>query len=256
MGNNLSCSEFYCQSIDSKPEWFSENNYLFFFKNNIISNQPFSSFIKNNSSENNSNLVKPYKIDKGKIYLIFNNDFELIITKKLDIDLSIPQFSIPFNFSLNFPLNLSLFFVFTDFLVDFNNIHYIKNLIYNNQDSQQSNISNQSEQLEKLSKENIFFIQISFSHFNLSIDIPQLSKKYFGKIKNKKNYFLSLTYQKIMNHSILSESFKLNFESNNKSILNSSFDVYLNFKQTYLSFFISSNNSHNNQFSSFSFFLD
>ncbi len=271
MGNNFSCNEFYCQSIESKPEWFSENNYLFFYKNNFnqknISNFSYSQNNNNNTSNNNSKEIsnniltksedKPFKIDKGIITLFFNHDFHLLIHKKLDIDSSVNKFLIPFNFSLNFPHDLHFFIILSDFIIDQNNYHLFQNI--SNSKDFDYNIFIQNDQ-------KIFILNIFFHNFNIIMDIPFSNKQYKGKIKNKKKYHLSLSFENDFHnpHQFISN---ISFESNKKNILKDSFPSLQsssennnnnnnNNNNLFLTFLLINNNLSNNKNTFFSFFLD
>ncbi len=245
MGNNLSCNEFYCQSIDNKPEWFSENNYSFFFYNN-----------------NNLKIQKPYKIDKGIVSLSFENDFHLFISKKLSSNSLLHKFIIPFNFFLNFPLDLSMYIILTDFHINLSNTHSIINILQSNNKENYINNNN-----------NLFFIKLTFNQFNIDLSLSYpINKNYSGKIKNKKKYSLSLDFNDLIinnnkdndndnsqdNNSIILNKFSILFESNKKNILENNFifDSSIKFNQIFLNFLFINKNSHNNKNSSFSFFLD
>ncbi len=252
MGNNISCNEFYCQSIENKPEWFSENNYSFFL--------------------NNNNNFKPYKIDKGIISLIFEKDFHLFISKQLSSDSLLQNFSIPFNFFLNFPLDLSMYIILSNFPINHNNSLSLINILQQNHKENNSSL-NQINQINQINQ-NVFFIKLTFNQFNieLSVNIPSyFNKTYYGKIKNKKKYLLSLNFYDLFNNnnnndnSINLNKLSLLFESNHKKILedNLSLDSFdknnnnnLIFDKIFLTFLFINKNSNNNKNSSFSFFLD
>ncbi len=230
MGNNFSCNEFYCQNIEYKPEWFSENNYSFLFNNQ-----------NNNVNNNNNNNIKPYKIDKGIITLNFNNSFQLLISKKIDLENNnINEFILPINFSINLPLELSFFIIFSEFELknDFINNNLNLNYFQNNN--------------------NIFYIKINYQNNNILININNSNKKYKGKIKNNKKYKLNINY---LNNNNLN----LSFNSSSKKIFNDYFFENNNIdnniilkNKNFLNFFVLSNFTNTNQpyKSSFSFSLD
>ena len=95
MGNNFVCENYYCQDIILKPEWFSENSW------NITYNYFNEKFD-----------FKPYIIDKGMIKLKGTPKFNLLISKKLNINLqNVENFIIPIHFNFYIEKYLSMIII-------------------------------------------------------------------------------------------------------------------------------------------------
>jgi hypothetical protein len=113
MGNNFVCENYYCQDIILKPEWFSENSW------NITYNYFNEKFD-----------FKPYIIDKGMIKLKGTPKFNLLISKKLNINLqNVENFIIPIHFNFYIENYLSMIIILS---YDELNINNINELISNN----------------------------------------------------------------------------------------------------------------------------
>lgn len=91
MGANISCNQYYCQSISYKPEWFSPTYYS-------ISSHPHTQF----------------SLQRGHFHLLPSSLTQLHISKKLSFDPSIIQeFEIPLHFQINYQFPLSLYVLFS-----------------------------------------------------------------------------------------------------------------------------------------------
>jgi hypothetical protein len=113
MGNNFVCENYYCQDIILKPEWFSENSW------NITYNYFNEKFD-----------FKPYIIDKGMIKLKGTPKFNLLISKKLNINLqNVENFIIPIHFNFYIENYLSMIIILSNNELNINNIN---ELISNN----------------------------------------------------------------------------------------------------------------------------
>jgi hypothetical protein len=128
MGNinykDIICDNYYCQSVSFKPEWFSESSWNIDYNYNTI----------NNSLKNDN---KPYIIDKGIIKIYNMPSFNLILSKKLQIDFNeIKYLSIPINFRYNINNEnnneINIYIIFSNKLLLLNNIDNNNDIFYIN----------------------------------------------------------------------------------------------------------------------------
>ena len=117
MGNinykNFVCDNYYCQSVSFKPEWLSENSWKINYK-------------YKNKDDNN----KPYVIDKGILKITDVDEFSILLSKKLLIDLNnFKNIVIPINFKyfLKNNNNIDIFFVFSNIELELENINELIN---------------------------------------------------------------------------------------------------------------------------------
>ena len=189
MGNNFVCENYYCQPALFKPEWISENNWK----------------INYNYEKN----INPYNIDKG-IFKINNvNKFEILISKKLFIDINeINNIIIPIKLKYNLLLNnfIEFFIIFSDNLLTIDSIlepnnesiyFDLKNnklIISRNSDDEKNiiDISSKKENKIEISLENNYnFIVITEKIINYH-DKLIFEKKYIKSSNYKKDLFLSI----------------------------------------------------------------
>ena len=121
MGNinykDLTCDNYYCQSVSFKPEWFSESAWVIEYE-------------KNEKNE------KPYIIDKGilkirsiEIEKIDNSNFELLLSKKLLINFNdIRNITIPINFRYKLDNEVDILIIFSNSLLSLKNIKDLNSL--------------------------------------------------------------------------------------------------------------------------------
>ena len=111
MGNNFSCDNYYCQDIILKPEWFSENSWN-------ISYNYFDEMFD----------FKPYSIEKGLIKLKGTPKFNLLLSKKLNIDLNdFEKFIIPIHFNFFLENDLSIYIILSNNEINLEHIKQIEN---------------------------------------------------------------------------------------------------------------------------------
>jgi hypothetical protein len=111
MGNNFSCDNYYCQDIILKPEWFSEKSWN-------ISYNYFDEIFD----------FKPYNIEKGLIKLKGTPKFNLLLSKKLNIDLNdFENFIIPIHFNFFLENDMSIYIILSNNEININDISKIEN---------------------------------------------------------------------------------------------------------------------------------
>ena len=206
MGNNLACNNYYCNDIVLKPEWFSENSW------NIYYNY----FNIDKNYKNNYNF-KPYTIEKGTIKINQSPQFNLAMTKKLNINLDdVEKFTIPINLKHNLNTDLSFYCILTSY--DINSIDNIYSILNNNMT-------------------NYLYFELKFSNKNLIIKRSYDNKISKIKTKNETNYYYNI---EIISNNSLNISEKL-FKENNQVFEHSSSKVFKE-NTIYLTMFIISHN--------------
>ena len=207
MGNNFVCENYYCQSVAFKPEWLSETAW------NITYNY---------DKEN-----KPYIIDKGVLKINDVNKFDILLSKKLLIDLNeINTISIPINFKYKLLNNndIDFFIIFSDKLLSLDilnnsfgsiNLNLTKNKIYIyrtfNNDSKKINIKSNKINTIDINIENNFEILLLTEKIINSYKKNLFENKYLNAFNNKNNFYLSL-YIKNKKGLNKNEFIELNFE--------------------------------------------
>jgi hypothetical protein len=97
MGNHIICENYYCNSVAYKPEWISDSYW---------------------EIDYNYEIDKlPYNIEKGKLLLKDVKKFDILLSKKVFIELDkINSFSIPINIKYNLLNNndIDIFIIFSD----------------------------------------------------------------------------------------------------------------------------------------------
>jgi hypothetical protein len=213
MGNNLICDNYYCQSVISKPEWIAENTW------NI-------SFIYHQD-------VKPYIIEKGifKINNIFNS--QILISKKLLIDLN-DTFNIIIPIKLKYNLllknNIDFFIIISNNLLNIDSLNLSENnyylflkfnfknnklIILNNNENNNVNkkiikINSNSQNLIEISLEKNFDFLIINEKILNNINENIFEKKYFQPLNTNINNYLYLNFF-IVNNYKLNENEFFNF---------------------------------------------
>jgi hypothetical protein len=210
MGNinyqNIICDNYYCQSVSFKPEWFSESSWNIDYKYIKTPEDP------NSEKDNIINLKKPFFIDKGILKIINVPFFDMILSKKLLIDLNeIKYITIPINFRyyINNDNEYNIYIIFSNKLLLLNNID---NLNIINDDFFYINL--------KLYKKNCLI----FRSFNDTI-----IKK---KINSKKINTFSINLENNLKIILISEKLYNNNKKNiyeNKYLNHCNFDIQNNF---------------------------
>lgn len=198
MGNlNFICDNYYCQSISFKPEWLSESTWNITFKYDLQN--------------------KPYLIDKGILKIEGVNKFELLLSKKLLIDLNeIKNISIPINFKydLNSKNKLDLFIIFSNKLLTVDNIK------------------------EELLSKNVFFICINLLKNKINIYRSFNDKIITKKIKSKNINTFDLNIENNFKILLVTEKIINIYEEKHLNMNN--FD---NYEELYLNLYIKNDNS-------------
>ena len=200
MGNNFSCDNYYCQDIILKPEWFSENSW----------NITYNYFDENFD-------FKPYTIEKGLIKLKGTPKFNLLLSKKLNIDLNdFEKFIIPIHFNFFLENEMSIYII----------------------------LSNSELNLKDISKinddNNLFYFHIFLNKKKISIQRSFDNKNFkFNKIKNNLDNYYNIELKNSNNKlfSINEKMFK-----NNKEIFDYNSIKLFNYDDIYLSLYITSKN--------------
>jgi len=188
MGNNFVCENYYCQSVSFKPEWLSENIW------NITYNYDKDS--------------KPYTIDKGVLKIKNVDKFNILLSKKLLIDLNeINTISIPINFKYNLLNNndIDFFIIMSDKLLSLDtlnssfgsvNLNLSKNKIYIyrtfDTDSKKMNIKSNKINMIDITIENNFELLLITEKIINSYGKNIFEKKYLNALNEKNNFYLSL----------------------------------------------------------------
>jgi len=189
MGNNFVCENYYCQSVSFKPEWLSENIW------NITYNYDKDS-------------IKPYIIDKGVLKINNVDKFNILLSKKLLIDLNeINTISIPINFKYNLLNNneIDFFIILSDKLLSLDtlnssfgsvNLNLSKNKIYIyrsfDNDSKKINIKSKKLNTIDITIENNFELLLITEKIINSYRKNIFEKKYLNALNEKNNFYLSL----------------------------------------------------------------
>jgi hypothetical protein len=202
MGNNFSCDNYYCQDIILKPEWFSENSW------NITYNYFDEKFD-----------FKPYTIEKGLIRLKGTPKFNLLLSKKLNIDLNdFEKFIIPIHFNFFLENDMSIYIILSNSELNLKNISKI-----NNNDN-----------------DDLFYFHISLNKKKIIIQRSYDNKNFkFNKIKNNLDNYYNIELKNSSNKlfSINEKMFK-----NNKEIFDYNSIKLFNNDDIYLSLYITSKN--------------
>jgi len=186
MGNQFACNNYYCNDIDLKPEWFSENSWNIYY----------------NYFENDKINYKPYEIDKGIIKISSLPKFNLAMTKKLNINLDdVEKFNIPIHLKQNLETDLSLIIILTSYDID--NINSIYSILNNNQ-------------------KGYLFFELKFSNKNIIIKRSYDNKISKIKSKNDTDYFYNIDINS-SNELFISEKL---LKSNNQVFEHSSTKVF------------------------------
>jgi hypothetical protein len=106
MGQQISCNNYYCQSIDYQPDWFSSSHY------SISSNQT------------------EYQIERGILHLLPSSHIDLTLSKKIEIQ-DISSFSIPLQFQYQYPFPLSFQISLHSHPSDFTSSSFSIQFLYN-----------------------------------------------------------------------------------------------------------------------------
>jgi hypothetical protein len=207
MGNNFICENYYCQSVSYKPEWISELiwNITYLYEGQI----------------------KPFIIDKGILKIKDVNKFDILLSKKLLINLNeISSISIPINFCYNLMNNneIDLFIIFSDNLLSLDNISNSFGSI--NLNLKKNNLFiyrsyNQDKNNLKLKSNKINLIDITIeNNFNLFLITEKIlnnngkilyENKYLNELNKNNNFYLNL-YIKNKNGLNKNEFIELNFQ--------------------------------------------
>lgn len=202
MGNNFSCDNYYCQDIILKPEWFSENSW----------NITYNYFDENFD-------FKPYTIEKGLIKLKGTPKFNLLLSKKLNIDLNdFEKFIIPIHFNFFLENDMSIYII-------------LSNTELNLKDISKINDDN---------NDNLFYFHIFLNKKKISIQRSFDNKNFkFNKIKNNLDNYYNIELKNSNNKlfSINEKMFK-----NNKEIFDYNSIKLFNYDDIYLSLYITSKN--------------
>jgi hypothetical protein len=200
MGNNFSCDNYYCQDIILKPEWFSENSW----------NITYNYFDENFD-------FKPYTIEKGLIRLKGTPKFNLLLSKKLNINLNdFEKFIIPIHFNFFLENDMSIYIILSNNETNLNNIKNIEN------------------------SDNLFYYHICLNKKKISIQRSYDNKNFkFNKIKNNLDNYYNIELKNSDNKlfSINEKMFK-----NNKEIFDYNSIKLFNNDNIYLSLYITSKN--------------
>jgi hypothetical protein len=201
MGNNFSCDNYYCQDIILKPEWFSENSW----------NITYNYFDENFD-------FKPYTIEKGLIRLKGTPKFNLLLSKKLNIDLNdFEKFIIPIHFNFFLENDISIYIILSNSEINLNDISKINN-----------------------NNDNLFYFHISLNKKKINIQRSYDNKNFkFNKIKNNLDNYYNI---EIKNSS--SKLFSINEKmfKNNKEIFDYNSVKLFNSDNIYISLYITSKN--------------
>jgi hypothetical protein len=204
MGNNFVCENYYCQDIILKPEWFSENSW------NITYNY-FDEIFD----------FKPYIIDKGMIKLKGTPKFNLLISKKLNINLkNVENFVIPIHFNFYIDNYLSMFIILSNNELKINELK-INELISIN--------------------DNLFYFKVNLNKKKIIITRSYDDKIFkINKIKSNLDNYYNIELKNNNNSFSINEK----FYKNNKEMFdyNSSNTFNKNLDNIYLSVFICSKN--------------
>lgn len=188
MGNHFVCENYYCNSVSFKPEWLSES---------------FWDITYNYEKE-----FKPYNIEKGLLKIKDVDKFDILLSKKILIDLNeINNISIPINFKYNLLKNndIDIFIIFSDKLLTLDtlpsslnsiNLNLIKNnlFIYRtfNNDTKKINIkSNKINTIDITIEDNfelLLFSEKIINYYKKNI----YENKYLTAFNNKNNFYLNL----------------------------------------------------------------
>ena len=202
MGNNFSCDNYYCQDIILKPEWFSENSW----------NITYNYFDENFD-------FKPYTIEKGLIKLKGTPKFNLLLSKKLNIDLNdFEKFIIPIHFNFFLENDMSIYIILSNSELNLKDISKI------NDDN----------------NDNLFYFHIFLNKKKISIQRSFDNKNFkFNKIKNNLDNYYNIELKNSNNKlfSINEKMFK-----NNKEIFDYNSIKLFNYDDIYLSLYITSKN--------------
>ena len=200
MGNNFSCDNYYCQDIILKPEWFSENSW------NITYNY-FDEIFD----------FKPYTIEKGLIRLKGTPKFNLLLSKKLNINLNdFEKFIIPIHFNFFLENDMSIYIILSNNETNLNNIKNIEN------------------------SDDLFYFHIFLNKKKISIQRSFDNKNFkINKIKNNLDNYYNIELKNSDNKlfSINEKMFK-----NNKEIFDYNSIKLFNNDDIYLSLYITSKN--------------
>jgi hypothetical protein len=200
MGNNFSCDNYYCQDIILKPEWFSENSWN-------ISYNYFDEIFD----------FKPYTIEKGLIRLKGTPKFNLLLSKKLNIDLNdFEKFIIPIHFNFFLENDMSIYIILSNNETNLNNIKNIEN------------------------SDNLFYFHISLNKKKINIHRSYDNKNFkINKIKNNLDNYYNIELKNSGNKlfSINEKMFK-----NNKEIFDYNSIKLFNNDNIYISLYITSKN--------------
>lgn len=200
MGNNFSCDNYYCQDIILKPEWFSENSW----------NITYNYFDENFD-------FKPYTIEKGLIRLKGIPKFNLLLSKKLNIDLNdFEKFIIPIHFNFFLENDISIYIILSNIELNLTNISKIEN------------------------SDDLFYFHIFLNKKKISIQRSYDNKNFkFNKIKNNLDNYYNIELKNSNNKlfSINEKMFK-----NNKEIFDYNSIKLFNNDDIYISLYITSKN--------------
>ena len=201
---NIICDNYYCQPVSFKPEWFSESSW------NIEYDNP----------------QKPYIIDKGIIKINNISPFNMILSKKLLINLNeIKLISIPINFKYNIKNNSEIIIsiILNDKQINLNDIyHDVNNNILNinlKLHKKKCIINEKFNHKINLNKLNTFTIDLE-NNFNLMLIKEKLydntkniyENKYLKQFNNiNDNIYLNIIIE-IKNELVNTEYIELNFE--------------------------------------------
>lgn len=200
MGNNFSCDNYYCQDIILKPEWFSENSW----------NITYNYFDENFD-------FKPYIIEKGLIILKGTPKFNLLLSKKLNINLNdFEKFIIPIHFNFFLENDMSIYIILSNSELNLKDISKIKN------------------------NDDLFYFHIFLNKKKISIQRSFDNKNFkFNKIKNNLDNYYNIELKNSDNKlfSINEKMFK-----NNKEIFDYNSIKLFNNDNIYISLYITSKN--------------
>lgn len=206
MGNinykNFVCDNYYCQSVSFKPEWLSESSWKINYK------------YKNKDDDN-----KPYLIDKGILKISNVDEFSILLSKKLLIDLNnFKNILIPINFKyfLKNDNNIDIFFVFSNIELVLENMN------------------------ELINTDNTFYIHMNVTKNKVciyrSFDNKIISKKIKSKKINTLMFVIENNFQMLLITEKLYNNIKIFYEE--KFLNTKKFDITDNF---YLNLYIKNN---------------
>jgi hypothetical protein len=233
---NIACSNYYFEEISLKPEWFSENSWNIEYKyTNEITNEI--------TNENNP----PYIINKGVLTFNNANKFNLLISKKLLVNLStLNSITIPLQFVYNIhkELNINMFIIFSKNNIkiddDILNFDFFKTYKNGNKYLAHDKITNNKLYFTNINlKKNNFKILNSYSNDIIKYKLTDnCTNKYTILLENNTNLLLIKNKLSIINNF---DKTIINKNNNDQKYVVSNIFGNDNDSDIYLSIYIYSN---------------